>query len=414
MRVTLVLAALGILAGAGASAQEASEPIRPAKVFTVLEAERFLRRSFPALVSPSKEVVLSFRVGGRLIELPLRGALDVEAGDVLAQLDPRDFERQIAQLESQKDQAEAQLKALRAGARSEEIAALEAAVASAQAQVDQAREQLNRTRNLASDGIVSSARLEQDEANLRVVEANLQAQQEQLAIGKAGGRPEEIDGAVAAVRGIEAQLQVAKDNLNDATLTAPFSGIVARRDVDNFTLIQPGQSVALLQALDKVHLTFDVPGPDVTAFTTSGLDNVLTSVSFDALPGEWFNAELVEFSVQADAATQTYRGRVAVTVPEEAVILPGMVGKVVVTAPAELASLMIPLSAVAVGPDGATFVWLVATDGSVARQDIALADAVGDMVAVTEGLKAGDTLVAVGVSRILEGMRIRPVDRIGG
>ncbi|MFV2054125.1 efflux RND transporter periplasmic adaptor subunit [Aliiroseovarius sp. YM-037] len=405
-----IVAAAGLF-GLPAFAQDSA---RPAKVHEVEATDSVLRRSYPAIVLPSKEVELSFRVGGRVVELPVRGAMNVAEGDVIARLDARDFETQIAQLQSQRDQAEAQLSALKAGARAEEIAALEAAVASAQAQLDQAQDQVERTRQLVERGVAAAAKLEQDEAAFRVAQAALEAQREQLIIGRAGGRPEDIESAEAALRGIDAQLKVARDNLDDATLRSPFDGVVARRDIENFTNIQPGQSIALLQALDTVHLIFDVPGPDVTALTANGRESISNTVMFDAIPGETFESEVVEFSVQADAATQTYRGRVAVSQPEDAVILPGMVGRVISSAPGNGSDLMIPLTAVAAASDGAPFVWIVGADNTVSRKDVSLGPAKGASVAVTSGLAAGDTIVAAGVSQILEGMAIRPITSVGG
>lgn len=411
----LVLVAV-ILMSVWSTSQALAQKIspRPAKVFTVAETSSELRRTYPAIVLPSSEVELSFRVSGRVIELPVRAAVQVAEGDLIAALDPRDFETQIAQLESQIDQAAAQLAALRSGAREEEIAALDAAVFSAEAQLEQARDQEARTRELVERGVATSAQLEQDEANLRVAQANLRAQMEQLRIGRAGGRPEDIAASEAAIRGLEAQLKVARDNLDDATLEAPFAGIIARRDIENFTNVQAGQSIALLQALSVVHLAFDVPGPDVTALAAGGTENIRNEVTFDALPDMVFPGEVVEFSVQADAATQTYRGRVAVEVPQDALILPGMVGRVISSAAGGQDALMIPMTAVAAGPSGAPFVWRVGEDNTVSEQPVTLGDMRSDMVAVTEGLAPGDTIVSAGVSRVIDGMTIRPVTRIGG
>ena len=349
-----------------------------------------------------------------MIELPIRGSQEIAQGDVIARLDPRDFERQIAQLESQRDQAVAQLQALRTGSRPEEIIALEAAVASAQAQVDQARDQAERTRQLVERGVAATARQEQDDASLRVAEAGLQTAIEQLAIGQAGGRAEDIAASEAALRGLEAQLQVARDNLEDATLTAPFDGIIARRDIENFINIQAGQSVALLQSLSVLHLSFDIPGTDVTALTINGVDNITNQVTFDALPGAVFDAEVVEFSVQADSATQTFRGRVSVAQPENSVILPGMVANVISSTAAPAPELRVPLSAVVSGPDGAASIWIVAGDNSVSARPVALGGISADMIAITDGLAEGDTIVSAGVNQIIEGMTIRPIDRIGG
>ncbi|MEL6619669.1 MAG: efflux RND transporter periplasmic adaptor subunit [Pseudomonadota bacterium] len=411
---TILAAALTLGLSITAPVAQAQEVVRPAKVFTVAETDSTVRRTYPAIVLPNREADLSFRVSGRVIELPVRGAQQVQAGDVIARLDPRNFERQIAQLESQRDQSAAQLRALRSGARAEEIVALEAAVASAEAQVDQARDQAARTRELAERGVVATARLEQDEATLRVAEANLQAQVEQLAIGQSGGRAEDIEAAEAALRGLEAQLQVARDNLADATLTAPFDGIIASRNIENFVNIQAGQSVALLQSLGVLDLEFDIPGPDVTALTAGGVENIRNQVAFDALPDMLFDAEVVEFSVQADRATQTYRGRVSLPQPDSrSLILPGMVGRVISTAPGDAPEIEAPLTAIASDAGGSPFVWRVEDGNIVTQVPVTLGAARGDMVAVSSGLQPGDTIVSAGVSQLFDGMVIRPITRVG-
>ncbi len=413
-RVFVTAALTGMPLGLAAQDSAAQDIPRPAKVAVVEQTASEVTRTYPAIVLPSDEVELSFRVSGPVVDLPIRAATSVVKGDVIAQIDPRDFERRVAQLESQRDQSAAQLEALRIGARVEEVAALEAAVASAEAQLEQAQEQAARTRQLTERGVASTAQLEGDEANLRVAQANLRAQQEQLAIGQSGGRPEDIQAAEAVLRGLETEIQIARDQLDDATLRAPFDGIIARRDIDSFTIVQAGQSVALLQNLQIVHLLFDVPGPDVTALSANGQENIRNKVTFDALPGDIFDGEIVEFSVQADSATQTYRGRVAVVPPENAAILPGMVGRVLSSAPGNGQKLLIPLTALAADPGGSPFVWQVLEDNTVRRQPITLGEAEGDKVAVEDGLAAGDTVVAAGVSQIMEGMTIRPVTKIGG
>ncbi|WP_298835759.1 efflux RND transporter periplasmic adaptor subunit [uncultured Roseobacter sp.] len=397
-----------------ATAQDTpGQPPRPAKVITVEESARVIERRYPAIVQSSQEAVLSFKVSGEVVELPVRGAMNVSRGDVIAKLDQRAFTEAVAQLESQRDQAVAQLQILRSGARDEEVAALEADVSAAQAQVDQAQDQLERTRQLAERGVVSEARLEQDDAAAQVARAALQAALEQLAIGRAGGREEDIAAAEAVIRGLDSQLRTARDNLDDATLRAPFDGIIARRDIDNFTNVSAGQSVVLLQALDTVDLAFDVPGPDVLIW--SSRENVNSQVLLEARPGQAIPSELVEFSTQADLGTQTYRARVGITVPEGAQVLPGMVGTVIVSTDEEVSALIrIPFSAVGTETDASTFVWIVdENDQSVAARPVTLGDVEGDEVDVVDGLSPGETIVTAGVSYLREGAVIRPVSRIG-
>lgn len=415
MNSTILLAAtvLVLATGLGEALAQQGTP-RPAKVFVVEESADTLQRTFPAIVLPSRETLLSFRVSGQVIELPIRAALDVEEGDLIAKLDTRDFETQIQLLQSQIDQASAELSALRTGARPEEIAALEAAVSSAEAQLEAARDALERTQELVQRGVSTNAQLEGVQAEFRVAEANLTAQQEQLRIGQIGGRPEEIAGAEAAIRGLEAQLKQAQDQLDDASLTAPFDGIIARRDIENFTNIQAGSSIALLQALRPAHLAFDIPGADVSLFSSYGVENIVTIAHFDAFPGQDFVAEVVEFSVDVDSATQTYRGRVSVDLPEVQGILPGMVAEVTASIDGGVGSqTLVPLAAIGAEADGDPIVWKVDRDNAVAPVAVELGEVQGGMIAVSAGVDAGDTIVSAGVSRMTPGLVVRPITRIG-
>jgi RND family efflux transporter MFP subunit len=395
------------------NAQDATATPRPAKVEQVQTSETVFTRRYPAIVKPSKEAGLSFRVSGRVIALPILASMRVSKGDVIAQLDPRDFETKVAQLTSQLDQANAQLRALRSGARTQEISALEAGIDAVQAQVDQARVQASRTRELFQKDLVAAARLDQDETALRVAEAELRAKWEELSISRAGGRKEEVEAAEAAIRGLDTQIQTANDNLADATLRAPFDGTIARRDIENFTNIQAGQDVALLQQLSTVIMEFDVPGTDVIQF--SGSTDVQAKVAIDALPGTLFEAELVEFSTVADAATQTYRGRVAVTLPKGSNVLPGMVGSITGTKNEHTASaLTVPLTAIGANADGTAYVWVVNDQNAVSKQAVVLGDATGARVVISDGLSGDETVVTAGVSQLRGNMIIRPITKVGG
>lgn len=412
MRNVILAAAL---VGISLSPALAEDVARPAKVFTVQEQSAEIVRRYPGIVLPSQELDLSFRISGTLQELPVRASQQVALGDVIAQLDTRDLETQAAQLQSSIDQAQAQLDTLNAGARPQEIASLEAGVDAAQAQLEQAEDQVERSRELAQRGTLAAAALEQDEAALRVARSDLRARQEDLSLAREGARQEEIAAAEAAVRGLEAQIKAIQDSIDDSTLRAPFAGIVAVRDVDNFTNVQAGQRIVLLHALSTIHVTFDVPAPDVTELTAaSGPGAIVNTVTLDALPDTVFASETVEFSVQAETGTQTYRGRVAVKVPETAIILPGMVGTVITTAPGSAARIAIPLTAVAANADNSAKVWIVGAGDAVQERNIVLGEITETGVEVLEGLSSGERIVSAGISALVPGMTVRPVDKIGG
>ena len=75
----------------------ADEPIRQVRAMRVAGPEEYMQRNFPGLASASTEVNLSFRVGGPLVARPVNVGDVVDAGDVVARIDPRDFRQPAVQ-----------------------------------------------------------------------------------------------------------------------------------------------------------------------------------------------------------------------------------------------------------------------------------------------------------------------------
>ena len=415
--VSLIATLSAVLAGCNNSEDSANatkpDPIRPLKVVTVDLTNTIIEKTYSAVVLPAQEVELSFRVSGKLVELPIRGGANVKEGDVIAQLDKRDFEAEITRLTSQLDQANAQMTALTSGARAEDVAALEASVAAVEAQVTAARDQLDRSEKLFKQKIVAKAKVEGDQTSLRVAEAELEAKKQELIKGKAGARAEDVAAQEAVIKGLQSNLKSLNDNLSDATLRAPFDGIIATRKVENFSNIQAKESIATLQALSTPNLIFDVPGPDVAVFAK--IETLGLKVILDSIPGREFVAKRSEFSTQADAATQTYRGRVSIENPEADPILPGMTGALTVSAEQNsVAKLMVPLASVVSGADGSPFVWLVSQDtNKIAKNSVTIGSAVGSTIEVKSGLTKGDMIAVAGLSALQEDMLVKPVTVIG-
>lgn len=385
---------------------------RPVKVMVVERAETILRHSYPARILPAQEAVLSFRISGQILDLPIRAAQQVNKGDVIAKLDTRDLLATKAQLESQLKQGQAQLDAMVRGARAEDIAALKAGLAAAQAQLDAARQQVDRSQTLFSKGVITKTQLDQHVTNLKVAEAEMESRKQELAKGEAGSRKEEVDAQKAAISALKAQLLSANNNIDDATLRAPFTGIIASRAVENFANVQAKETIATLQRLNRLDLEFDIPGTDVSRFSNEEEPNVLARL--DSLPGRNFEVELVDFNTQADTATQTFRARVSITPPKDATILPGMTGQIFVTKQQPGGDeLRVPITAVAATADGQSFVWLVKDGKTVSQRFVTTGKSGGDTVAITKGLKAGETIAVAGLLALQEGMAVKPIAKVG-
>lgn len=392
-----------------------SNIIRPVKTVLIEATNTSFSRSYPATVLPSQQVDLSFRVSGRIIKLPIKSSQSVKKGDVIAQLDTRDFEAEVSRLKSQLSQAKAQLSGMTAGARKEDIASLKAKINADEAKVKAAKNQFERTQTLFKKGVVTKTKLDQDRANLSVAEADLKTSKQELIKGQAGSRSEEVEAQEASIKGLGAQLKTARDNLSDATLKAPFNGVIAKREVENFTNIQAKETITILQNLEKLDATFDVPAPDVTELDAND-KNLFATVKLNNIPDKEFEAKLVEFSTKADAATQTYRGRVSFTPPKGLAILSGMAGKILIREKenSSLGRITIPISAIASDPEGKPFVWIVVPkENKVEKRAIKTGEAAGSDILVLNGLKIGETVVTAGVSQLQPGMVVRPISKIG-
>lgn len=414
----VILAFGSLLAGCGGSNDQGQEPraavIRPVKIVTVEPVISKFQRTYYAIVLPSREADLSFRVSGRIIELPIRNAQKVKKGDIIAELDPSDFKAKITQMGSQIEQANAQMEELTAGARKEDIAAFEAAVAASQEQVNAARQQLERDQILARKGIVTRATLDQDRSSLAAAQAGLVSKKQDLIKGRKGARKEDVDAQKALIDGLNSQMNALKDDLSYATLRAPFDGVIAVRKVENFTNIQAKQSIATLQSLKTPNMTFDVPASDIPKLAKFKHQLDL-KVTLNGFSGQEFIAKQNEFSTQADPATQTFRGRISIENANGKPILPGMTGNVIITAKQQGREVYeLPVAAIASDPNGKPFVWVVSKpDNKIGKRSITTGEAQGAQILISNGVKKGDIVVVAGLSALQENMIVKPVSSIG-
>ena len=199
-------------------------------------------------------VELSFRVAGKVLERPVDEGHTVREGQLIARLDARDLEQQLAMQEANAATARAALAAATAGSRREEVDAARATLAQAQADLDRLLPDDARIRQLQAQGVLSVRDAEASRAALAAAKAKVDQASQQYALVKKGPRPEDLDQAKARYEQARQAAQLARTQLEYATLLAPSDGVILSRNVEPKEYVAPGTSVVTLANLRQVWL----------------------------------------------------------------------------------------------------------------------------------------------------------------
>ena len=320
-------------------------------------------RSLPGTVRATDRVDLAFQVSGPLIELPVREGQRVKRGDLVARIDPQDYETSLRNAKG--------------------------AVARAKAAVDYAVAEYQRYVNVkATDaGAVSDS----------MVHLKFTAQ----AVARAG------------LQSADAGLAAAQDQLNYTRLRAPFTGLIARRFVDNYQEVAVKQPILSLQNMTDIEVLVDVPESMMAPIRTT---KPRMYADFAADPARHFELKIKEAALLADSLTQTFRVVLVMPAPTGIRILPGMTATVSIefaSVPEDKSSIIVPAVAVWADNAGHSMVWVVDTKTmAVHRRAVTTGDLTGtDSIKVTEGLNPEEVIAISGVSKLQEGQIIRKLEQ---
>ena len=248
---------------------------------------------------------------------------------------------------------------------------------SAKAQFDNAESEFQRARRLSEQNAISRSVLEQRQSARDIAKA---------------------------------QFDTAKKALDDTELRAPFSGQIARVNVENFQNIGAQQAVATLQSAGSVEAVINVPAR-ILAYVPQ-ITPINTTVTLDAAPNVPIPARFKEASGQADPTTQTYRVRFSFSPPENLLILPGMTAKVdttmIYTGDQFDTGVSAPASAIMAEAEE-NFVWVVDQETmTVSKRKVTIGDErFFEEIFIVDGLADGDVIAGAGAAYLHEGMRVR-------
>ncbi len=342
--VSIILFMILFLSGCQKEEPVKKEEIqRPVKVMTVKDASEVLTQGFPGIVRASKRTILSFKVSGPLVKLPVEEGQHVKKGDLIAQIDKRDF-----------------LNALK----------------EAKARYQAAQQQFMRYKELYAKRQVSKA---------------------------------DFDRYLAAKEVAKAKLEDAKNALCDTTLVAPFDGVISKRYVENFYKVKAKEPIVNLQDISKIEVIINVP--ELIMASVRQTNSTKVFAKFDSIPKKEFPLKLKEYSTEADPATQTYEMIFTMDQPKEADILPGMTATVIAYfKDTKQKYIVIPALAVLEAPGNKSYVWVYDPSAGVVHKRFV---EIGELkesccIKITQGLNPGEIVVVAGVTKLKEGMKVRP------
>ena len=252
----------------------------------------------------------------------------------------------------------------------------EALLRSAEADAQLARTDLERARDLAMKKVVSGA---------------------------------ELDSAQSKFRRMNAVVDQMRSSIAKKTVIAPFDGQLGIRQVNVGQMINAGQQVVGLTALDPVYVDFALPDQYLSKLAK----DLEVTVRSDAFPGRLFKGKLTAINSMVDPVTRNVPLQATLENPDHA-LHPGMFAKVEVALAETKKTIVIPGSAVSYAPYGdSVFVIEKQKDPKTGKESdmlrqqfVRVGEARGDFVAVTQGLKAGQTVVSTGVFKLRNGMAV--------
>lgn len=352
-------ACLGLL-GAGLTACQkpapAQEPLRSVKVVTVGASGAGYELAFSGEVRARVESSLAFRVPGKLISRAAELGQRVTAGQLLAQLDPQDYQASA-------DAAAAQLLAARSNR-------------------DLAAADFKRYQDLHAQGFISAAELERREVTLKQAQAQLQQAQ--------------------------AQNTLQGNQSGYTRLLADGAGVVTAVEASAGQVVSAGQPVVRVALDGPRDVVFSVPENKLADVKPGQLIDLETWEGKHSL-----QAKVRDVAGSADPNTRTFviKAALQMSAQKSSPVPEPVLGATVTvrlkpTASSDTPRIKLPTSALR-QEAGATSVWVL--DGSsmtVSAKTIAVAAADGNEVVVTSGLQAGDQVVTSGVHVLTAGQKV--------
>jgi multidrug efflux system membrane fusion protein len=309
------------------------------------------------VVEPYDTVTVSSRVDGEIIKVDFRQGQMVKEGDILAQIDPRPYQAALDQALAKKAADEATLK--------------------------NAQLNLQRYTTLSKEDFSSRQQLDTQQAT--------------------------VDQLIAQIKGDQAQIDNAQTELSYTTIHSPLTGKTSFRLIDPGNIVHASASTGIVTIvkLQPISVVFTAPEEQVPAINKALATGV---VPVDALSSDGLTVlshgqlTIVNNSVDQASGDIRLKARFANT---DNRLWPGLSVSTRLLLDTLKDVVVVPVDAVQRGPNG-LYAWVVSKDQKVEMHDIEVAQEGEKSSVVTQGLRAGESVVTEGQYRLREGAPVQP------
>lgn len=196
--------------------------------------------------------------------------------------------------------------------------------------------------------------------------------------------------------------EIARKNLNDCRLYAPFDGVVAEKQAEVGQNVMPGLGIVKVVSGQKLKVKIAVPEQEIANIKTG--QKALISVA--ALGGKTISATVAEKGIMANPLSRSYDVKLRLDGASSSGLMPGMVADVcLLTAGNQQAQCVLPERLVQLDEHNNRFVW-IAKGKTATRRTVEIGDYTAHGVTIKSGLAYGDMVISEGQQKVCEGSKI--------
>jgi membrane fusion protein (multidrug efflux system) len=245
---------------------------------------------------------------------------------------------------------------------------------------------------------------DEEEAQLSAATAQLAEHVREIArlkrlLAKRAAAQRDFDTRVTQAEVARDTISEIKARIDDLTLKAPFDGVLGIRHASPGALVQPGQVITTLDAIDPIKLDFSVPAVYLTKLAIGAT----IEAEGDALPGQQFTGTVASIDSRIDPVTRSILMRALIDNPK-GLIRPGMLMRVTLLEEKRQA-LVVPEESVT-QKEQAHYLSIVKPDNTVEIRKVKIGNRQPGRVEITDCLKAGEKVVVRGMGFLRPGQKV--------